>query len=43
MGKLLADPKAENIREAKTGIAEVVDLIISDSNTAEHMLPPYLP
>lgn len=38
IGKLLADPKAENIREAKSGLAEVVDLIISDSTTAEHML-----
>lgn len=38
MGKLLADPKAENLREAKKGIAAVVDLIISDRTTAEHML-----
>ena len=38
IGKLLEDPKAENVREAKKGIAEVVDLIISDSTTAEHML-----
>lgn len=36
--RLFEDPKAENIREAKRGIAEMVDLIIGDSATANEML-----
>jgi len=38
MGNLLKDPKVENIKEAKKGIAEVVDLIISDDATSSHLL-----
>lgn len=36
--RLFEDPKAENIREAKRGIAEMVDLIIGDAATANEML-----
>jgi len=36
--RLFEDPKAENIHEAKKGIAEVVDLIISDDATAKELL-----
>ena len=32
------DPKAENVGEAKKGIAEVVDLIVADDETAFHLL-----
>ncbi len=38
MQRLLEDPKMENIREVKKGIAEMVDVIISDDKTAVHML-----
>jgi response regulator RpfG family c-di-GMP phosphodiesterase len=38
MQRLLADPKAENIAEAKKGISEVVDLIIADNETSENLL-----
>jgi HD-GYP domain-containing protein (c-di-GMP phosphodiesterase class II) len=38
MGKLLDDPRTENIREAKAGIAEMVDLIISDDATSAALL-----
>ncbi len=38
MGKLLSDPKAENIRIAKEEIAEIVDLLISDDATANYLL-----
>jgi response regulator RpfG family c-di-GMP phosphodiesterase len=38
MGKLLDDPKTENIREAKAGIAEMVDMIISDDATSAALL-----
>jgi len=36
--RLFEDPKAENIGEAKKGIAEVVDLVIGDDATAKEML-----
>lgn len=36
--RLLEDPKAENIQEAKKGIAEITDLILVDSKTARQML-----
>ena len=36
--RLFEDPKAENIHEAKKGISEVVDLIISDDATAKELL-----
>jgi len=36
--RLLEDPKAENIEEAKKGISEVVDLIIADEATARELL-----
>jgi HD-GYP domain-containing protein (c-di-GMP phosphodiesterase class II) len=38
MGRLLEDPKTENIREAKAGISEIVDLVISDNATSEALL-----
>jgi HD-GYP domain-containing protein (c-di-GMP phosphodiesterase class II) len=38
MGKLFSSPEAENIKAAKEGIAEVVDLIISDNDTALNLL-----
>jgi len=38
MKRLLDDPKTENIREVKKGIADVVDGIILDDATAKHML-----
>lgn len=38
MRRLLEDPKAENIREVKKEIADMVDVIISDDQTALHML-----
>ena len=38
MGKLLEDPKTENIREAKKGISDIVDLIISDDATSRELL-----
>jgi len=36
--RLFEDPKAENIKAAKKGIADVVDLIISDNATTNHLL-----
>ena len=38
MQRLLEDPKAENIREVKKEISEIVDVIISDDKTALQML-----
>lgn len=38
MGRLFEDPKTENIQEAKAGISEIVDLIISDDATASALL-----
>lgn len=38
MRRLMDDPKAENIKEAKGGIAEVVNLVLSDQATAKHLL-----
>jgi len=38
MGRLFDDPKTENIREAKSGITEIVDLIISDDATSAALL-----
>lgn len=38
MERLLEDPKAENIREAKKGISEIVDLVIADDATAVNLL-----
>jgi len=38
MGRLFEDPKTENIREAKAGIAELVDLIVSDDATSAALL-----
>jgi HD-GYP domain-containing protein (c-di-GMP phosphodiesterase class II) len=36
--RLFEDPKAENIREAKKGISEVVDMIIADDATSQELL-----
>jgi HD-GYP domain-containing protein (c-di-GMP phosphodiesterase class II) len=36
--RLFEDPKAENIKEAKKGISEIVDLIISDDGTSQELL-----
>lgn len=38
MARLLDDPKTENIAAAKKGIAEIVDLVISDNATASFLL-----
>jgi HD-GYP domain-containing protein (c-di-GMP phosphodiesterase class II) len=38
MKKLLDDPKAENIKEAKYGIAEIVDMVFSQDDTSFHLL-----
>lgn len=38
MNRLLEDPSAENIREAKQGIFEMVDCIISDDETSKCLL-----
>jgi HD-GYP domain-containing protein (c-di-GMP phosphodiesterase class II) len=38
MTRLLEDPKAGNIREAKKGIANIVDLIVSDDATSKNLL-----
>jgi response regulator RpfG family c-di-GMP phosphodiesterase len=38
MGRLFEDPKTENIREAKAGITEIVDLVISDNATSAALL-----
>ena len=36
--RLFEDPKTENIREAKKGISEIVDLIIADDATSKELL-----
>ncbi|MGC2062525.1 MAG: HD-GYP domain-containing protein [Thermodesulfovibrionales bacterium] len=38
MQRLLDEPCAENIREAKEGISQIVDLIISDDATSKNLL-----
>lgn len=38
MERLLQAPSAENIREVKKGVAEIVDLIISDAETSHNLL-----
>jgi len=38
MERLFEDPKTENIRAAKKGIAEIVDLVISDDATSDQLL-----
>ena len=38
MERLLADPKAGNIGEAKQGIAEIVDLVLTQDDTAYQLL-----
>jgi HD-GYP domain-containing protein (c-di-GMP phosphodiesterase class II) len=38
MDRLLEDPKAENIQEAKKGITKIVDLILSDNATSKNLL-----
>ena len=38
MGKLLDDPKAENIMEAKQGISEIVDMVFSQDDTSHYLL-----
>ncbi len=38
MQRLLEEPAAENIRAAKEGIAQIVDLIISDDATSKNLL-----
>jgi response regulator RpfG family c-di-GMP phosphodiesterase len=38
MERLLEDPKAENIKEVKRGIAGIVDLIISSDNMSHNLL-----
>jgi HD-GYP domain-containing protein (c-di-GMP phosphodiesterase class II) len=38
MGRLFDDPKTENIGEAKAGIAEIVDLVVSDDATSAALL-----
>ncbi|MBI5846400.1 MAG: HD-GYP domain-containing protein [Nitrospirae bacterium] len=38
MERLLQNPSAENIGEAKKGVAEIVDLIVSDTETSESLL-----
>jgi len=38
MTRLLEDPRAENIREAKRGITSIVDLIVSDDATSQNLL-----
>lgn len=38
MARLLEDPKAEAIHEAKQGIAEIADFIISDDATTDYLL-----
>jgi HD-GYP domain-containing protein (c-di-GMP phosphodiesterase class II) len=38
MGKLLDDPKAENIIEAKHGISEIVDMVFSQDDTSHFLL-----
>jgi HD-GYP domain-containing protein (c-di-GMP phosphodiesterase class II) len=36
--RLLEDPKAENIQEAKKGISEIVDMIIAEDATSKELL-----
>ncbi len=36
--RLLEDPKAENIREAKKGISEIVDMILAEDATSRELL-----
>lgn len=38
MSRLLDDPKAENIRAAKSGISELVDLVLAQDDTSHHLL-----
>jgi HD-GYP domain-containing protein (c-di-GMP phosphodiesterase class II) len=38
MERLLEDPKAENIKEVKRGIAGIVDLIVSSDNMSHNLL-----
>jgi response regulator RpfG family c-di-GMP phosphodiesterase len=38
MERLLEDPKVENIKASKQGIAEIVDLIVADDATSRHLL-----
>jgi len=38
MERLLEEPRAENIREAKKGIAEIVDLVMADDETSFSLL-----
>jgi len=38
MDRLFEDPKAENIREAKKGISDIVDLILGDAVTSAYLL-----
>ncbi len=38
MERLLEAPSAQNIKEVKKGVAEIVDLIISDSETSQNLL-----
>jgi HD-GYP domain-containing protein (c-di-GMP phosphodiesterase class II) len=38
MARLLDDPKAENIGEAKKGIADIVDMVFSQDDTANYLL-----
>jgi len=38
IANLLENPSAENIKEAKRGIAEVVDLVLSEDETAYYLL-----
>jgi HD-GYP domain-containing protein (c-di-GMP phosphodiesterase class II) len=38
MERLLLDPSSRNIGEAKKGVAEIVDLIVSDTETSESLL-----
>jgi HD-GYP domain-containing protein (c-di-GMP phosphodiesterase class II) len=38
MERLLEDPKVENIKAAKIGIAEIVDFILADTVTSAHLL-----
>ncbi|HMK57319.1 MAG TPA: HD-GYP domain-containing protein [Dissulfurispiraceae bacterium] len=38
MGKLLEDPKAENIKEAKQGISEIVNMVFEQDDTSHYLL-----
>jgi HD-GYP domain-containing protein (c-di-GMP phosphodiesterase class II) len=38
MGRLLEDPKAENIGEAKQCISEIVDMVLSQDDTSSNLL-----